>query len=494
MELYELTFSETRRGLKDGTFSARDLVKSVLGRIEGVEHSLNAFIRVRDREDIMADAGEIDAARARGERLGPLAGIPVAVKDNISTRGLGTTCASRILAGYDPPYDATAVERLGRAGAITVGKTNLDEFAMGSSNENSAYGPVRNPWDLGRVPGGSSGGSAAAVAAGEAVLALGTDTGGSVRQPAGFCGIVGVKPSYGRVSRYGLVAFASSFDQIGTMSRDVDGAGELLAAISGADPRDATASEADVLEYTGSAAGDLSGVRVGIPKESIGEGVDPEVAEAVLAAADVMRSLGADVDELKLEHSEYAVASYYLVANAEASSNLARYDGVSYGHRALGADGLDEIVVKTRSEDFGTEVKRRIMLGTYALASGYYDDYYLRAQRVRTLIANDFASAFERFDVIVTPTSPTPAFRLGKHTDDPLAMYLSDIFTVPANLAGIAALSMPCGLSSTGLPVGLQITANRFMEPMMFRVAREYEAASGVRLRVPEVERTGRDA
>ena len=494
MELYELTFSETRRGLEDGKFSARDLVESALGRIEGVEQTLNAFIRVRDREDILVEAGEIDAARARGERLGPLAGIPVAVKDNISTHGLGTTCASRILAGYDPPYDATAVERLGHAGAITVGKTNLDEFAMGSSNENSAYGPVRNPWDLRRVAGGSSGGSAAAVAAGEAVLALGTDTGGSVRQPAGFCGIVGVKPSYGRVSRYGLVAFASSFDQIGTMSRDVDGAGELLTAISGADPRDATASDADALEYTGLATGSLSGVRIGIPRESVGEGVDPEVAEAVLAAADVMRSLGADVDELKLEHSDYAVASYYLVANAEASSNLARYDGVGYGHRALGAEGLDEIIVKTRSEDFGSEVKRRIMLGTYALASGYYDDYYLRAQRVRTLIANDFANAFRLFDVIVTPTSPTPAFRLGEHIDDPLEMYLSDVFTVPANLAGIAALSMPCGLSSTGLPVGLQITANRFMEPMMFRVAREYEAASGVRLGVPEVKRTERDA
>jgi aspartyl-tRNA(Asn)/glutamyl-tRNA(Gln) amidotransferase subunit A len=492
MKLHELTFSEIRDGLSAGTFSARDLVESAIDRIESVDSSLNAFIRVREREDALAEAGEIDAARVRGGKLGPLAGIPVAVKDNISTRGLGTTCASRILAGYDPPYDATAVERLRDAGAIVVGKTNLDEFAMGSSNENSAYGPVRNPWDSSRVPGGSSGGSAAAVAAGEVVLALGTDTGGSVRQPAGFCGIVGVKPSYGRVSRYGLVAFASSFDQIGTMSRDVEGAGELLAAISGADPRDATASEVDVPQYTGPVTGDLRGVRIGIPQELIGKGVDAEVAEAVQSAADAMRSLGADVDTLSLEYSEHGVASYYLIADAEASSNLARYDGVKYGHRALEADSLDEVIAKTRSEGFGAEVKRRIMLGTYALAAGYYDDYYLRAQRVRSLIVEDFTRAFERFDAIMTPTSPTPAFHLGEHVNDPLAMYLSDVFTVLANLAGIAALSMPCGLSSAGLPIGLQIMVDRFMEPTMFRIAREYEAASDLRLRagdVNEVER-----
>ncbi len=491
MKLHELTFSEIRHGLSTGTFSAHDLVESALDRIESVDSSLNAFIRVRDRENALAEADEIDAVRVRGGKLGPLAGIPVAVKDNISTRGLGTTCASRILAGYDPPYDATAVERLRNAGAIVVGKTNLDEFAMGSSNENSAYGPVRNPWDSNRVPGGSSGGSAAAVAAGEAVLALGTDTGGSVRQPAGFCGIVGVKPSYGRVSRYGLVAFASSFDQIGTMSRDVEGAAEFLTAISGSDHRDATASDVDVQQYTSPVTGDLRGVRIGIPQESIGEGVDREIAEAVQGAADAMRSLGADVDTLSLEHSKYAIASYYLIADAEASSNLARYDGVKYGHRASGVGELDEIIAKTRSEGFGPEVKRRIMLGTYALAAGYYDDYYLRAQRVRSLIVDDFTRAFERFDAILTPTSPTPAFRLGEHVDDPLAMYLSDIFTVPANLAGIAALSMPCGLSGAGLPIGLQITVDRFVEPTMFRIAREYEAALDLRLRAPDVNGMG---
>ena len=491
MKLRELTFSEIRHGLSTGTFSSHEVVKSALDRIESVDGSLNAFIRVRDREDALAEAGRIDAVRVRGETLGPLAGVPVAVKDNISTRGLGTTCASRILAGYDPPYDATAVERLRNAGAIIVGKTNLDEFAMGSSNENSAYGSVRNPWDPDRVPGGSSGGSAAAVAAGEAVLALGTDTGGSVRQPAGFCGIVGVKPSYGRVSRYGLVAFASSFDQIGTMSRDVEGACEFLAAISGTDARDATTSEVDVPQYTSPLTGDLRGVRIGIPRESIGEGVDPEIAETIESAADAMRSLGADVDALSLEHSEYAVASYYLIADAEASSNLSRYDGVKYGHRASGVGELDEIIAKTRSEGFGPEVKRRIMLGTYALAAGYYDDYYLRAQRVRSLIVDDFTRAFERFDAILTPTSPTPAFRLGEHVGDPLAMYLSDVFTVPANLAGIAALSMPCGLSGAGLPIGLQIMVDRFMEPTMFRIARECEAALDLRLRAPDTNEVG---
>ncbi|MCK4410063.1 MAG: Asp-tRNA(Asn)/Glu-tRNA(Gln) amidotransferase subunit GatA, partial [Candidatus Eisenbacteria sp.] len=414
-----------------------------------------------------------------GTSPGALCGVPVAVKDNISIRGLATTCGSRMLESYVPPYDATAVTRLRDAGAVIIGKTNMDEFAMGSSNENSAFGPTRNPWDVSRVPGGSSGGSAAAVAAGEVPLALGTDTGGSVRQPAGFCGVVGVKPTYGRVSRYGLVAFASSLDQIGTMSRDVAGAAALLEAIAGEDPRDSTTAAEPVPRFLADAGADLKGVAVGVPDEYFADGLDPSVAEKVRDAVGIIRSLGAKVQTISIPHLRFGIAAYYLVADAEASANLARYDGVRYGHRSDHVKTLDDLYRMSRSEGFGAEVKRRIMLGTYALSAGYYDQYYLKAQKARTLLVRDFERAFESVDAVVAPTSPTTAFALGERVHDPVSMYLSDIYTVPVNLAGLPALSVPCGFAASGLPVGLQIMVDKFREPVMFRVARAYERAAG---------------
>lgn len=460
-----------------------ELVTSFLDRIERVESSVAAFVTLSPRDAVLDEAASADGARARGT-AGPLSGVPVAVKDNISTRGVPTTCGSRMLRDYVPPFDATAVSRLKAAGAIVIGKTNLDEFAMGSSNENSALALTRNPWNTDRVPGGSSGGSAAAVAAREVPLALGSDTGGSVRQPSAFCGVVGVKPTYGRVSRYGLVAFASSLDQIGVISRDVAGAGALVEAISGEDLADSTTAAESVPSLGTTEAGDLSSVSIGVPEECFGEGLDAEVERSVRAAIEVMRDLGASVEPVSMPHLKYGVSTYYLIADAEASANLARYDGVKYGHRADGADDLEELYRLTRG-GFGTEVRRRIMLGTYALSRGFYDRYYLRAQKVRTLIAGDFERAFGMFDAIVTPTSPTTAFPIGERVDDPLRMYLSDVYTVPASLAGITAASIPCGLDDGGLPIGVQIMTDKFREETAFLVAGSYERAAGI-LPAPE--------
>ncbi len=478
MRLTDHTFREIAAGLKSRTLSSRDLVSAALDAVEVNSSELNTFIRVADPELALARAGAVDDARARGDTLGALAGIPVAVKDNISTRGLGTTCASAMLAGYDPPYDATVVTRLEEAGAVVIGKTNMDEFAMGSSNEYSAYGPVRNPWDRDRVPGGSSGGSAAALAAGEAVLALGSDTGGSVRQPAGFCGVVGVKPTYGRVSRYGLVAFASSFDQIGPMARDVEGAAALLETITGKDPADATSLDSPVPGCVAAVTAGVAGLRIGIVSEFLGAGTDPDVRTCVERAIASLESAGATVRELSLPALGRGVAAYYLIADAEASANLARYDGVMFGYRADAAN-LGDMYELTRAGGFGVEVKRRIMLGTYALSAGYRDHYYVSAQAARRRITRELLDAFGDVDAIVGPVSPTAAFRLGERVDDPLAMYLSDVFTVPANLAGSAALSVPCGFSPDGLPVGLQVMVDRMAEPVMFAVAGEVERACG---------------
>jgi aspartyl-tRNA(Asn)/glutamyl-tRNA(Gln) amidotransferase subunit A len=464
------------------------LAESVLDRIDEVEPKLSAFVTVRDRACVLAEATEADAARSAlgGRQAGALCGVPVAVKDNIVTKGLATTCGSRMLESFMPPYDATVVERLRAAGAVVVGKTNMDEFAMGSSNENSAFAVTRNPWDVSRVPGGSSGGSAAAVAAGMVPLALGSDTGGSVRQPASLCGVVGVKPTYGRVSRYGLVAFASSLDQIGTMSRDVAGAAALLGAIAGEDPRDSTTAAEPVPNLLGESNAGLEGLTVGVPEEYFGDGLDDSVERKVRAAIEVLSSLGADVRSVSIPHLRYGIAAYYLVADSEASSNLARYDGVKYGHRSAEAADIAGLYGASRSEGFGPEVRRRIMLGTYALSAGYYDQYYLKAQKVRTLLARDFERAFDGVDAIVSPTSPTTAFGIGERVDDPVEMYLSDVYTVPVNLAGIAAVSVPCGLSEDGLPIGMQIAVDKFRESVMFRVAGAYERAAAAPLGLPE--------
>jgi aspartyl-tRNA(Asn)/glutamyl-tRNA(Gln) amidotransferase subunit A len=427
----------------------------------------------------MARAEEIDRAVDGGEQLPPLAGAVIAVKDNMVMRGVRTTAGSRILFNYKPPYTATAVERLQAAGAVIVGKTNLDEFAMGSSTENSAYGPVKNPWDTTRVPGGSSGGSAVAVAAGMAMGALGSDTGGSVRQPASLSGVVGLKPTYGRVSRYGLIAFGSSLDQIGPFANSVEDVARILGVIAGRDPNDSTSSEVAVDDYVASIADDIRGLRVGVPREYYSAGLDPEVKEKVEAAIKKLEEMGAEIIEISLRHTEYAVPVYYLIATAEASSNLARYDGVRYGFRAEEASTLKAMYSRTRDQGFGAEVKRRIMLGTYALSAGYYDQYYGKAQKVRALIERDFRDAFAMCDVIATPTSPTPAFKLGEKTDDPLEMYLSDIYTITANLAGVPGLSLPCGLSSSGLPIGIQLIGKQFDEARLLRAAHNLEQALG---------------
>jgi aspartyl-tRNA(Asn)/glutamyl-tRNA(Gln) amidotransferase subunit A len=485
--------------LAGGELDARAVVESALSAAEELNETLGAFLQI-DRAGALARAEIIDrslksslsiqqsAREQEQEYLGKLAtashissqslaGVPVAVKDNICVRGLQASCGSAILGGYHPPYDATVVERLRDAGAIIIGKTNCDEFAMGSSNENSAYGPVRNPWDTDRVPGGSSGGSAAAVAARIVPVALGSDTGGSVRQPASLCGIIGVKPTYGRVSRYGLVAFGSSLDQIGIFSTNTTDAAQTLSVIAGRDPRDATTADVPVPDYVSELTGDMRGARIGVPRELFGEGLDADVRASVEAAIEVYRALGAEVVEVELPHAKYAIAVYYIIATAEASSNLARFDGVRYGFRAEESATLREMYRRTREEGFGTEVKRRIMLGTYVLSSGYYDAYYLKAQKVRALLKQDFARAFERCDAIITPTSPTTAFLLGEKTDDPLAMYLNDIYTVTANLAGIPGLSVPCGLSETNLPIGMQLLGPHWSEPTLLRFAHAYEGA-----------------
>jgi len=452
--------------------TAREVTETVLSAIDARDGQLNAFVTV-DADGALAQADAVDAKIAAGRTTGALAGVPVALKDLICTRGLRTTCASHILQNFVPPYDATTTARLRAADAIIPGKLNMDEFAMGSSSENSSFGPVRNPHDPSRVPGGSSGGAAASVAACQTVLALGSDTGGSIRQPASFCGVVGLKPTYGRVSRWGLVAYASSLDQIGPLGRNVRDTALLLGVIAGHDTHDSTSAAVPVPEYVSDLESGVSGLTVGVPEEFFAEGLDAEVAAAVRTGIAHLEGAGARIVDVRLPvagHPEYAIAAYYIIATAEASSNLSRYDGVKYGHRA-DADDLIDMYCRTRSEGFGTEVKRRIMLGTYALSSGYYDAYYLKAQRVRTLIKQDFEKAFELCDVLAAPVAPTPAFRLGEKTDDPLQMYLSDIYTVSVNLAGIPGISVPCGASSAGLPIGLQLLAPPFNEDVLLRAA-----------------------
>jgi aspartyl-tRNA(Asn)/glutamyl-tRNA(Gln) amidotransferase subunit A len=473
----EWTIASIRQALTEKSISARELASDYLARIEKRNPELNAYLALSP-ERALAQADRVDAMVARKEPLPPLAGLPLAVKDVLSTHGLVTTCSSRMLEGYKPAYDATSVERLERAGAMMLGKTNCDEFAMGGSNENSAYGPVRNPVALDRVPGGSSGGSAAAVAADLAVAALGTDTGGSIRQPGAFCGIPGMMPTYGRVSRYGLIAFASSLDRVGPFARNVRDAASILSVMAGKDPLDSTSADVPVADYSASLAEPVRGMRIGVPTDYFGAGLDPQVRERVESAIATLENLGCRRVPLSMPHTDYAVATYYLIATAEASSNLARYDGVRYGVRVPGAT-LMEMYRKTRGQGFGAEVKRRIMLGTYALSSGYYDAYYLKAQKVRALIAQDFAQAFEQVDAIVTPTSPVPAFRLGERTADPLAMYLADIYTVTGSLAGVPGISVPAGKTAEGLPVGLQIFGPAFGEAQMFRLAHAFEQASG---------------
>jgi len=469
-------------GLRRRDWSALEVVDAYLARIEALDGQLRAYLHV-DPEAARAEARRWDERAARGEPLPPLAGIPVAVKDNICTRGVPTTCGSRILEGWRPPYDATVMVRLRQAGAVLLGKTNLDEFAMGSSTENSAFGPTRNPWDLSRVPGGSSGGSAAAVAAGLAPWALGTDTGGSIRQPAALAGIVGLKPTYGRVSRYGLVAYGSSLDQIGPLTRTVRDAALLLQVIAGQDPLDATSAPVPVPDYTAALGEGIAGLRIGVAREGRGEGLQPGVAAAVEAALEVLAGLGAELREVRLPMLDYALATYYLVATAEASSNLARYDGVRHGLRVPAPDVV-EMFARTRAAGFGAEVKRRIMLGTYALSSGFYDAFYLKAQRARTLVRRDFEAAFREVDLVALPTSPTVAFRLGERVDDPLQMYLADIFTVPVNMAGLPGISVPCGFAD-GLPVGLQLIGRPFDEATLLRAAHAYEQATPWHRRAP---------
>lgn len=462
-----------RAKITGGETTARSVAESSVNAAERLNDALNAFLQI-DRDGALRRADEIDAG---GDFSQALAGIPIAIKDNICVQGLQTSCGSRILGPYHAPYDATAIERLNAAGAVIIGKTNCDEFAMGSSNENSAFGPVRNPWDTERVPGGSSGGSAAAVASGIVPVALGSETGGSVRQPASLCGIVGLKPTYGRISRYGLVAFGSSLDQIGIFGRRVRDVAEVLKVIAGRDEHDSTTADVPVPDYVGQLSGNIKGTRIGVPHELFGEGLDEEVRASVENAIEAYRSLGAEIVDVELPHAKYCIAVYYIIATAEASSNLARYDGVRYGFRAEESNELRSMYRRTRDEGFGAEVKRRIMLGTYVLSSGYYDAYYRKAQQVRTLIRQDFLKAFESCDAIATPTTPTVAFKIGEKTDDPLAMYLNDIYTCTANLASIPGISLPCGLSNDGLPIGLQLMGAYWSESNLLRLAHAYEQA-----------------
>jgi len=476
MEIINLTLHELGAKLKARELSAEEATRAYLARIAASDERLNLYLTVAE-EAALTMARAADQRLAAGEAA-PLTGIPLALKDIFVTRGMRTTCASKILANYLPPYDGTAVARLREQGAVFLGKLNMDEFAMGSSNENSAFGPARNPWNPDYVPGGSSGGSAACVAAREAVATLGTDTGGSIRQPAAHCGVVGLKPTYGRVSRYGVIAYASSLDQVGPVTRDVEDCALLLGAVAGFDERDSTSVDTPVPDYRATLRDGIRGLRVGLPKEYFIDGLDPEVKQTVDAAIATLKAEGAELVEVELPHTDYAVACYYLIATAEASSNLARYDGVRYGERVEEGGGLLEMYRRTRAAGFGAEVKRRIMLGTYALSSGYYDAYYLKAQKVRTLIRDDFSRAFEKVDVIATPVAPTPAFRLGEKTADPLQMYLSDIFTIPVNLAGTCAMSLPCGFSGAGLPIGLQLIGRPFDEATLLKTGWAYQQAS----------------
>jgi aspartyl-tRNA(Asn)/glutamyl-tRNA(Gln) amidotransferase subunit A len=474
------TIPSIREALATKQISARELAKDFYDRIHSENPKLNAYLALSP-ERAYSQADRVDSLIAKGDSLSPLAGVPIAIKDVISTTGVPTTCGSKILQNYTPPYDATAVARLESAGAVILGKTNCDEFAMGSSNENSAYGPVRNPLALDRVPGGSSGGSAAVVAAGLAVASLGTDTGGSIRQPGAFCGIPALMPTYGRVSRYGLIAFASSLDRIGPFTTNIRDAASVLSVIAGHDPADSTSAAAPVPDYSVEIQKPLEGLRVGVPAQYFGQGLDPEVKSKVETGICLLEKLGCQPVAIQMPHTEYAIATYYIVATAEASSNLARYDGVRYGLRVSGTTLMD-MYRKTREQGFGPEVKRRIMLGTYALSSGYYDAYYLRAQKVRSLIARDFTAAFEKVDAIITPTTPTPAFKLGEKTADPLQMYLADIYTVTGSLAGIPGISVPCGNTKAGLPVGMQIFGPHFAEARILQVGHSFEIAGGFSL------------
>lgn len=476
MNLAALTLHEARENLRKREFSAQELAEAVFRRISETEEKLHSYITL-SHDTALKEAKQADELLKTDTNPYSLLGIPIAVKDNFLTRDIRTTCASKFLENFIPPYDCTTIKKLRASGAIITGKTNLDEFAMGSSVENSAFFATRNPWNTDRVPGGSSGGSAAALAADQCIAALGTDTGGSIRQPAAFCGVVGLKPTYGRVSRYGIIAFASSMDQVGPMTKDVRDCALMLEAIASYDSADSTSANLPVPQYSASLTGDVKGLRIGVPKEYFVSGIQPAVEQAVRTAVRQLEKNGAAIREISLPHTDYAVAVYYIVATAEASSNLARYDGIRYGHRARAKD-LTETYMLSRAEGFGPEVKRRIILGTYALSAGYYDAYYLKAQRVRTLIKRDFDEAFKSCDVIIAPTAPTTAFKIGEKTQDPLQMYLSDIYTISVNLAGLPALSLPCGFDSEGLPIGLQIIGKHFDESTVLAVAYTYEQST----------------
>ena len=461
-----------RDSIARGETTARAVTESAVNAAEKLNDSLNTFLEI-DRDGALNHAAQVDARSDKAALS--LAGVPFAIKDNICVRGMQASCGSRILGPYHPPYNATAIDRLIAAGSVIIGKTNCDEFAMGSSNENSAFGPVKNPWDISRVPGGSSGGSAAAVAAGIVPAALGSDTGGSVRQPAALCGVIGLKPTYGRISRYGLVAFGSSLDQIGVLAREATDVAAVLQVIAGRDLHDATTADVPVPDYSAELNEDVKGLRIGVSRALLGEGLNAEVRAAIEKSIEIYRDLGAEIVDVDLPHAQYAIAVYYIIATAEASSNLARFDGVRYGFRAEDAPALRNMYRRTRDEGFGPEVKRRIMLGTYVLSAGYYDAYYLKAQKVRTLLRQDFATAFDTCDAVLTPTTPTPAFLFGEKVDDPLAMYLNDVYTVTANLAGVPGISVPCGLSSDGLPIGLQLLGPYWSEARLLRLAHAYQ-------------------
>lgn len=489
MTLNQLTAHEIINLIRKKKITAYEVMQDIFNQIDRVDNLIRAFLFL-NKEEALKQAKEIDIKVKNGEKLPPLAGVAVAIKDIIATQGTETTCGSKILKGFVPPYNATVINKLKEAGAIIIGKTNMDEFAMGSSTENSAFFSTHNPWDLKRVPGGSSGGSTAAVAADETLIALGTDTGGSVRQPASLCGMVGLKPTYGRVSRYGLIAYASSLDQIGPITKDVTDCALLMKVISGHDNMDSTSVNLEVPDYLKSCQAGIKDLKIGVPKEYFIEGIDQEVKDALDKALKIFEKLGAKIEEASLPHTEYSLPTYYLIATAEASSNLARYDGVQYGYRTEDYKDLSSMYQKTRSEGFGSEVKRRIMLGTYALSTGYYDAYYLKAQKVRTLIKEDFDKVFSKYDILVTPTSPTPAFKLNEKVSDPLTMYLSDIYTVPINLAGIPAISLNCGYSKSDLPIGLQIIGKHFSEETILRAAFNFEQNNDVEKKKPSIKPT----
>ncbi|MBD8037809.1 Asp-tRNA(Asn)/Glu-tRNA(Gln) amidotransferase subunit GatA [Solibacillus sp. A46] len=481
MTVFERTSAQLQESLKSGELTIAELTKEAFDRIEKLDGDVQAFLAL-NKEQATAKAAELD--KVPFEERGPLFGMPIGVKDNIVTEGLETTCASKILEGFMPIYDATIVKKLRDAGMVTVGKLNMDEFAMGSSNENSAYKTTKNPWNLSHVPGGSSGASAAAVAAGEVPFSLGSDTGGSIRQPAAYCGVVGMKPTYGRVSRFGLVAFASSLDQIGPITRNVTDNALLLEAISGVDEMDSTSADVPVPNYAASLDGNIKGLKIAVPKEFLGEGVGEAAKQSVLDALEVLKGLGATVEEVSLPHSKYALAAYYILSSSEASSNLSRFDGIRYGYRSENAKNLLELYKQSRAEGFGDEVKRRIMLGTYSLSAGTYDAYYKKAQQARTLIKADYDKVFEKYDVIIGPTAPTPAFAIGANIDDPMTMYANDILTIPINLAGVPAISIPCGFEND-LPLGLQIIGKHFDEETLYRVAYAYEQNTDFNTKTP---------